>query len=187
MITRLSPSAVSRAISYLPLTRVCIRSFSHRKEPIQFPEYNEKTYGADVKKFSQLPTNFGANQHISIDDALKEKLWAVLWKFNAPIRYAFAYGSGVFQQANADSDNVCTFAPISDLHRASFYSFVLRKWLILETYGGLYIWRVAYAALAWTQFGAASRSLQCHATSGERCNKLVTRQFWRGSLFQPIR
>jgi len=113
MITRLSPSAVSRAISYLPLTRVCIRSFSHRKEPIQFPEYNEKTYGADVKKFSQLPTNFGANQHISIDDALKEKLRAVLWKFNAPIRYAFAYGSGVFQQANADSDNVCTFAPSS--------------------------------------------------------------------------
>jgi hypothetical protein len=106
---------------------VCIRSFSHRKEPIQFPEYNEKTYGADVKKFSQLPTNFGANQHISIDDALKEKLRAVLWKFNAPIRYAFAYGSGVFQQANADSDNVCTLAPISDLPRASFYSFVLEE------------------------------------------------------------
>ncbi len=75
-------------------------------EQIQFPKYNEKTYGADVKKFSQLPVNFGANQHISIDDTLKEKLRGVLWKFNAPIRYAFAYGSGVFQQAGADQKTV---------------------------------------------------------------------------------
>src|SRR5277367_4429314 len=75
-------------------------------EQIQFPKYNEKTYGADVKKFSQLPVNFGANQHISIDDQLKEKLRSVLWKFNAPIRYAFAYGSGVFQQSNADTKDV---------------------------------------------------------------------------------
>jgi translocator assembly and maintenance protein 41 len=79
-------------------------------EPIQFPKYNVKTYGADVKKFSQLPVNFGANQHISIDDQLKEKLRSVLWKFNAPIRYAFAYGSGVFQQANADPKDVISFA-----------------------------------------------------------------------------
>jgi Phosphatidate cytidylyltransferase, mitochondrial len=75
-------------------------------EPIQFPKYNEKTHGADVKKFSQLPVNFGANQHISIDDTLKEKLQAVLWQFNAPIRYAFAYGSGVFQQAGTDQNVV---------------------------------------------------------------------------------
>jgi Phosphatidate cytidylyltransferase, mitochondrial len=75
-------------------------------EQIQFPKYNEKTYGADVKKFSQLPVNFGANQHISIDDTLKEKLRSVLWQFNAPIRYAFAYGSGVFQQAGADPETV---------------------------------------------------------------------------------
>lgn len=78
----------------------------HSSDQIQFPKYNEKTYGADVKKFSQLPVNFGANQHISIDDTLKEKLRGVLWKFNAPIRYAFAYGSGVFQQAGADQKTV---------------------------------------------------------------------------------
>jgi Phosphatidate cytidylyltransferase, mitochondrial len=34
----------------------------------------------------------------------------VLWKFHAPIRYAFAYGSGVFEQAGADSKKV------TDLH-----------------------------------------------------------------------
>jgi hypothetical protein len=77
-------------------------------ESFSFPKYNEKTYADDVKKFSQLPINFGANQHISINDELKEKLRGVLWKFNAPIRYAFAYGSGVFQQAGADAKNVCS-------------------------------------------------------------------------------
>jgi Phosphatidate cytidylyltransferase, mitochondrial len=107
MIRRLLPIS-HRAVPFVSLHRVCVRSISHRKEPIQFPAYNEKTYGADVKTFSQLPTNFGANQHISIDDALKEKLRSILWKFNAPIRYAFAYGSGVFQQANADDSNVAS-------------------------------------------------------------------------------
>lgn len=72
-------------------------------DQLQFPEYNKKTYGADVKKFSQLPLNFGANQHITIDNTLKEKLRGILWKFKAPIRYAFAYGSGVFEQAGADA------------------------------------------------------------------------------------
>jgi hypothetical protein len=123
-----------------------VRYFSHRKEQIQFPEYNQKTYGADVKKFSQLPTNFGANQHISIDDALKEKLRSVLWRFNAPIRYAFAYGSGVFQQANADANNV---RPCLLLY-VFYYSFCVRMWLMLETDGGFYFRGVAYAALAWT-------------------------------------
>ncbi|KAK9446760.1 mitochondrial matrix Mmp37-domain-containing protein [Limtongia smithiae] len=52
----------------------------------------------DITKFSQLPENFGINQHIQIDDALRETLRAALWKFKAPIRYAFAYGSGVFSQ-----------------------------------------------------------------------------------------
>jgi hypothetical protein len=95
----------------------CLRTYSKdagdKKPPsdsIQFPPYNKKTYGADVKLFSQLPQNFGANQHMSIDDTLKEKLRSILWKFNAPIRYAFAYGSGVFQQANADPKAVYTFS-----------------------------------------------------------------------------
>src|SRR5436190_10401986 len=95
----------------IPFNLFCLRHYSQDEkhstsEQIQFPKYNEKTYGADVKKFSQLPVNFGANQHISIDDTLKEKLRGVLWKFNAPIRYAFAYGSGVFQQAGADQKTV---------------------------------------------------------------------------------
>ncbi|KAK9452784.1 mitochondrial matrix Mmp37-domain-containing protein [Dipodascopsis uninucleata] len=52
----------------------------------------------EVTKFSQLPENFGFNQHIPIDDEMKERLRSTLWMFKAPIRYAFAYGSGVFSQ-----------------------------------------------------------------------------------------
>jgi hypothetical protein len=106
------PTTRPQSFSFFTVRTSCIRPYSTSppkkvsQEPIQFPEYNQKTYGADVKKFSQLPVNFGANQHISIDDALKEKLRGVLWKFNAPIRYAFAYGSGVFQQSGADSKSV---------------------------------------------------------------------------------
>lgn len=33
-----------------------------------------------------------------MDDGLKEHLRTLLWQFRAPIRYAFAYGSGVFSQ-----------------------------------------------------------------------------------------
>ncbi|KAK9381411.1 mitochondrial matrix Mmp37 [Kockiozyma suomiensis] len=56
-----------------------------------------------IKKFSDLPTGFGVNQHIPIDDHLKEQLRATLWKFRAPIRYAFAYGSGVFSQGSTSA------------------------------------------------------------------------------------
>jgi Phosphatidate cytidylyltransferase, mitochondrial len=117
-------------------------------ESIQFPKYNTKTYGAEVKKFSQLPVNFGANQHISIDDQLKEKLRSVLWKFNAPIRYAFAYGSGVFQQAGADSKDVLPPAPVC-------VGSPDRK----DADGGFHFWGFAYATLARVEFGAESTSL----------------------------
>lgn len=36
-----------------------------------------------------------------INDEFKEALRQILWQFRAPIRYAFAYGSGVFPQSSA--------------------------------------------------------------------------------------
>jgi hypothetical protein len=45
---------------------------------------------------------FGSNQYISIDEEVKQRLKNVLNAFNAPIRYSFAYGSGVFQQKGYD-------------------------------------------------------------------------------------
>lgn len=58
-----------------------------------------------ISKFSELPgKNFGVNQHIVINEEFKEALRQILWQFRAPIRYAFAYGSGVFpQSAKADT------------------------------------------------------------------------------------
>ncbi|KAJ9652952.1 Mitochondrial translocator assembly and maintenance protein 41 [Neophaeococcomyces mojaviensis] len=53
-----------------------------------------------ISKFSELPgKNFGVNQHIIINEEFKEALRQILWQFRAPIRYAFAYGSGVFPQS----------------------------------------------------------------------------------------
>ncbi|KAF8456653.1 mitochondrial matrix Mmp37-domain-containing protein [Terfezia claveryi] len=48
-----------------------------------------------------LPHEFGSNQYMHVDDGLKEHLRALLWQFRAPVRYAFAYGSGVFSQGTS--------------------------------------------------------------------------------------
>ncbi|EJT98715.1 Mmp37-domain-containing protein [Dacryopinax primogenitus] len=51
-----------------------------------------------------LPPSFGRNQFLSVPDETKLKLNSVVASFNAPIRYAFAYGSGVFPQTGNDVD-----------------------------------------------------------------------------------
>lgn len=67
-----------------------------------------------ISKFSELPSkNFGVNQHIIINEEFKEALRQILWQFRAPIRYAFAYGSGVFPQSakSATGSNLHPNAP----------------------------------------------------------------------------
>jgi translocator assembly and maintenance protein 41 len=55
-----------------------------------------------VESFKDLPhANFGVNQHIPFNAEFKEVLKAIPWQFRAPIRYAFAYGSGVFPQSKS--------------------------------------------------------------------------------------
>ncbi|GAO51974.1 Mmp37-domain-containing protein [Saitoella complicata NRRL Y-17804] len=66
--------------------------------------FEESVLANDVSTFSKLPKEFGANQHLVIDQEVKERLRSVLWQFNAPIRYAFAYGSGVFNQGGYAKD-----------------------------------------------------------------------------------
>ncbi|KAF2091871.1 mitochondrial matrix Mmp37, partial [Saccharata proteae CBS 121410] len=56
----------------------------------------------NIKSFSDLPQgrDFGLNQHmLDINYEFTECLRQMLWNFRAPIRYAFAYGSGVFPQS----------------------------------------------------------------------------------------
>lgn len=45
-----------------------------------------------------LPPTFGRNQILPVSDATRALLDDIVAQFNAPIRYAFAYGSGVFEQ-----------------------------------------------------------------------------------------
>jgi mitochondrial translocator assembly and maintenance protein 41 len=70
-------------------------------ESEEVPSYDwEEDADFDIQKFTELPySNFGVNQHMVIDREFKECLRQLLWKFRAPIRYAFAYGSGVFPQS----------------------------------------------------------------------------------------
>jgi len=57
-----------------------------------------------ITAFSQLPHRFfGTNQHIRVNEDFKDALRNILWQFRAPIRYAFAYGSGVFSQSSSPS------------------------------------------------------------------------------------
>ena len=59
--------------------------------------------GLDLDALPSLPKNFGTNQHMHVTDEMKERLRSVLWQFKAPVRYAVAYGSGVFSQGTKSS------------------------------------------------------------------------------------
>lgn len=84
----------------LPTSTHSEPSFSSTEPPQDWDENPDLS----ISKFSELPEkDFGANQHIIINEEFKEALRQILWKFRAPIRYAFAYGSGVFPQSGSTS------------------------------------------------------------------------------------
>ena len=47
---------------------------------------------------SKLPPTFGQNQLLPVSNSTRTLLESIVNQFDAPIRYAFAYGSGVFEQ-----------------------------------------------------------------------------------------
>lgn len=71
----------------------------HPKLPPPPADFDEPDFPLNPP--AALPPTFGSNQHMVIDDAVKEWLRPLLWQFRAPVRYAVAYGSGVFPQAAA--------------------------------------------------------------------------------------
>ncbi|TQS38182.1 hypothetical protein Golomagni_01319 [Golovinomyces magnicellulatus] len=96
--TAINPPATKKSDGFPPTNKV---SASKR---IDTTTDWEETPNFSISQFSELPhTNFGINQHITINNELKEALRQVLWYFRAPIRYAFVYGSGVFPQSNQAS------------------------------------------------------------------------------------
>ncbi|MCJ1371870.1 Mitochondrial translocator assembly and maintenance protein 41 [Loxospora ochrophaea] len=84
-------------------------------QPVHPPSDWDENPDLTISAFSQLPSsNFGVNQHMIINEEFKEALRQILWQFRAPIRYAFAYGSGVFPQTA-----VSTPSASSNLHPRS--------------------------------------------------------------------
>ena len=73
-------------------------SFSTSSRRYEASDWDENP-NLSISAFSELPSkDFGVNQHMVINQEFKEALRQILWQFRAPIRYAFAYGSGVFPQ-----------------------------------------------------------------------------------------
>lgn len=71
-----------------------------------------------------LPATFGQNQLLSVPNSTRALLESIVADFDAPIRYAFAYGSGVFEQDGYQAEKD---APMLDFmfavtHPAHFHS-----------------------------------------------------------------
>ena len=82
------------------------------KRPSDLPPDWDENPDYNVQNFTDLPSkNFGFNQHILINNEFKEALRQILWNFRAPIRYAFAYGSGVFPQTESSSSSTSKLHP----------------------------------------------------------------------------
>ena len=56
-------------------------------------------------RITRLPPTFGRNQFLPVADSTRALLENIVAKFNSPIRYAFAYGSGVFEQDGYTNTN----------------------------------------------------------------------------------
>lgn len=70
----------------------------------------------NITSFEQLPHRMlGTNQHIRVNEDFKRALQQMLWQFRAPIRYTFAYGSGVFSQ-NTVSSSQSSYNPATSPH-----------------------------------------------------------------------
>ncbi|KAF2099496.1 mitochondrial matrix Mmp37 [Rhizodiscina lignyota] len=78
--------------------------FTTNTENISLPPGWEDDPDYNITRFEQLPHRmFGTNQHIRINEDFKRALQQMLWQFRAPIRYGFAYGSGVFSQSTVST------------------------------------------------------------------------------------
>lgn len=84
---------------------------------------------------SKLSPTFGQNQLLPVSQSTRALLESIVAKFDAPIRYAFAYGSGVFEQdgyANTSSSSVEAKTPMLDFmfavtHPAHFHSINMQQ------------------------------------------------------------
>lgn len=122
-----SVSSVTSDPLPLPLTKP-----SKSTKPRLFP--HPRPVGPSPRR-SKLPPTFGQNQFLPVSQSTRTLLESIVAKFDAPIRYAFAYGSGVFEQdgyANTSSSSVEAQTPMLDFmfavtHPAHFHSINMQQ------------------------------------------------------------
>lgn len=67
--------------------------------PARLDPAPRRTAPLPIPFLNTLPSTFGQNQLLPVADSTRALLESIVDQFDAPIRYAFAYGSGVFEQA----------------------------------------------------------------------------------------
>ena len=97
-----------------------------------------------------LPATFGQNQLLSVSSSTRALLESIVADFNAPIRYAFAYGSGVFEQDGYQTEKGSL--PMLDFmfavtHPAHFHSINMAQHpshyaMYARTFGSSFVTRV---------------------------------------------
>ncbi|KAJ6613272.1 Mmp37-domain-containing protein [Mycena sp. CBHHK59/15] len=79
-----------------------------------------------------LPPSFGRNQLLPVSNSTRALLESIVEQFDAPIRYAFAYGSGVFEQDGYPINTSSSDTPMLDFmfavtHPAHFHSINMQQ------------------------------------------------------------
>lgn len=96
--------------SELPLPPSMQKKTAQETQPIKNELFSDETRTRleRLRQHRFHPSNipdspdFGTNQYMNINEELKQQLKDVVSQFNAPVRYAVAYGSGVFHQSGYD-------------------------------------------------------------------------------------
>ncbi|KAK4054004.1 Mitochondrial translocator assembly and maintenance protein 41 [Microbotryomycetes sp. JL221] len=93
------PTPASNTSSPAPSTPQAYPHHSPAQQPLSPPPLSARLERKKITSVSELPSRFGKNQIIQIPEQVRQDLEDVVNEFKAPIRFAFAYGSGVFKQA----------------------------------------------------------------------------------------
>ena len=146
-----SVSSVYPDLPPLPLTKHPSKS----TKPRLFPHPRPAGPSHRRSNLTKLPPTFGRNQLLPVSQSTRALLESIVAKFDAPVRYAFAYGSGVFEQDGygyTSSSAERAQAPMLDFmfavtHPAHFHSINMQQHpshypLHARTLGSSYVSRI---------------------------------------------
>lgn len=94
----LDPSIEVQQYAYVEKGSLQNESLSMLEESIKKSDAATSQFSNYMYDFKSLPKDYGSNQFIHMDLEFEKSLHNVLNTFNAPIDFAFGYGSGVFKQ-----------------------------------------------------------------------------------------